>query len=312
MITIFSIIGSGNASTQSSCGKGQNTKAGTVTGTYAQGDSISVTFARVNGHGGSAADVQIRLSMTTTGVFDPATATDLTAGGKLTMDTGVNGPQTGKVTLPSGSTGAGVLQFIWNAQDGSKWYDCADIMITPPADPAVCTKKSPACQDICTPVQTGVCSCKSGRYPTVTDASTCADLPPSVDLMLNVKGKLADSYTLGNGNTMTPQDYLTYNLEAFKGLKGRISYSSSTYNADNSTTTLYFSVLSDPTTGASGQSGANTILSYVSATGPTSVGAFPLQIALAVEPQANTQVTAGAGFTPINPNTNASDRKSVV
>ena len=48
--------------------------------------------------------------MTSNGIYDPATAIDLTAGGALPMDVTINGPQTGKVTLPSTAQGAGILK----------------------------------------------------------------------------------------------------------------------------------------------------------------------------------------------------------
>ncbi len=101
---------------------------------------------------------------------------------------------------------------------------------------------------------------------------------------------------------------VTKQLETAFGLTGRIVYDSSVYHeTTNKTTTVYFTVLSDSTTGKSGQEGANVILTYVGKTKINSLGTFPLVVVQAIEPNnamtsSDVIVIAGAGYTPIDPN----------
>lgn len=210
--------GTANASTGAPCGK---TGPTTITASWTTNSSITVGYMNANGHGATGNTVTLSFQYKTNfpnynapTTADFTTAIDLTSGGKGLMDTTKNTVQNHKITAPV-ALGEGILQFKWEATDGSRWYDCAYVEIAAAGVGACATNNggcSPNAQ--CTDVNgAAVCKCKAGYYGT---GITCALAPPPVQVYI---------YT----DVKVPQDEFTVAIAAvLKISPSRILYDTNT------------------------------------------------------------------------------------
>jgi len=262
--------GSGNASTSSPCGKAGPT---TIVGRYPVGSTLNTEYKAVNGHGGPCTNcVTFTLSYTAATATTPA-ASDFTGANGIVLSTaGAMDPNTGTVetlplTLPT-TAGKAVLQFMWQAKDGSKWFDCAYIQIDPPTAPSPCLANNGGCSPnaACTTdgSNNAVCKCKSGFFG---DGHTCNALPADVPIVMVL-----------NQTTFVAadQDAFTSNIASLLGIdpnSGRILFDHKEFITDAQSVTIavaaHFAISANSTTGASGMEDALRLRAMVSTMSPT-------------------------------------------